>query len=211
MARDRVYINSNYWSEIDEMKDRDILGFSLVENKDSFLLAVAMGGESPEAVKSKDGWFLMKNLKTTDKALLAAVLLGAGFGRCICRPFRLLRQKILKKIAHTFRGVAHSVQIRLNLVLQVTVAGLPVDRILLCSGQLLFELTVFHVHHKTVGGLAFQLGKFFFGQRIVAKQGLFAQSGNILCMDKSVFGKSGLFLNSGKRLLLLVGLGGQGI
>ena len=37
MARDRVYINSNYRSEIDEMKDRDILGFSMVENKDSFL------------------------------------------------------------------------------------------------------------------------------------------------------------------------------
>lgn len=65
-------------SEIDEMKDRDILGFSMVENKDSFLLAVAMGVDSPEAVKSKDGWFLMKNLKTTDKALLAAVLLGTA-------------------------------------------------------------------------------------------------------------------------------------
>lgn len=65
-------------SEIDEMKDRDILGFSMVENKDSFLLAVAMGVDSPEAVKSKDGWFLMKNLKTTDKALLVAVLLGTA-------------------------------------------------------------------------------------------------------------------------------------
>ena len=107
----------------------------------------------------------------------------ASFGRCICCPFRFLCQKILKKIAYTLRGVAHSVQIRLNFDPQVTVAGLPVDRILLCSGLLLFELTDFHVHHKTVGGLAFQLGKFFFGQRIVAKQGLFAQSGNILCMD----------------------------
>ena len=121
--------------------------------------------------------------------------------------------------------MAHSVQIRLNLVLQVTVAGLLVDRILLCSGQLLFELTVFHIHHIAMVCLFFQLGEFFFGQRIVAKQGLFAQIGNILCMDKSVLGKSGLFLNSskllfffgkngvglGKRLLLLVGLGGQGI
>ena len=78
MARDRVYINSNYRSEIDEMKGSDILGFSMVENKDSFLLAVAMGVDSPETVKSKDGWFLMKNLKTTDKALLAAVLLGTA-------------------------------------------------------------------------------------------------------------------------------------
>lgn len=41
-------------------------------------LLLLWGGESPEAVKSKDGWFLMKNLKTTDKALLAAVLLGAA-------------------------------------------------------------------------------------------------------------------------------------
>ena len=78
MARDRVFINSNYRSEIEEMKDRDILGFSMVENKDSFLLAVALGLDSPEAVKSRDGWFLMKNLKTSDKALLAAVLLGTA-------------------------------------------------------------------------------------------------------------------------------------
>lgn len=78
MARDRVFINSNYRSEIEEMKDRDILGFSMVENKDSFLLAVALGLDSPEIVKSRDGWFLMKNLKTSDKALLAAVLLGTA-------------------------------------------------------------------------------------------------------------------------------------
>ena len=51
-----------------------------------------------------------------------------------------------------------------------------------------------------MGGLAFQLGKFFFGQRIVAQQGLFAKTGNILCMDKGVLGESGLFLNSGKFL-----------
>lgn len=76
MARDRIYINSNFRPEIEEMKEEDLLGFSMVENKDSFLLAVAMGIDSPEAVKSKDGWFLLKNLKTTDKALLAAVLLG---------------------------------------------------------------------------------------------------------------------------------------
>lgn len=78
MARDRVFINSNFRSEIDEMKENDILGFSMVENKESFLLAVAMGVDAPEVVKSRDGWFLMKNLKTTDKALLASVLLGTA-------------------------------------------------------------------------------------------------------------------------------------
>ena len=77
MARDRVFINSRYRSEIEEMKEKDLLGFRMVENKDSFLLAVAMGLDLPETPKSKDGWFLMKNLKTTDKALFASVLLGA--------------------------------------------------------------------------------------------------------------------------------------
>ena len=41
MARDRVYINAKYRSEIDEMKESDILGFGMVENKDSFLLAAS--------------------------------------------------------------------------------------------------------------------------------------------------------------------------
>lgn len=76
MARDRVFINRNYRPDIDDMKSKDLLGFSLVENKESFLLAVALGIDSPETVKERDGWFLMKNLKTADKALLAAVLLG---------------------------------------------------------------------------------------------------------------------------------------
>lgn len=78
MARDRVYINSGYRNDIEEMKDTDLLGFKLVENKESFMLAVALGLDSPEPVKNRDGWFLMKNLKTTDKALLAAVLLGTA-------------------------------------------------------------------------------------------------------------------------------------
>ena len=76
-----------------------------------------------------------------------------------------------------------------------------------------------------MGGLAFQLGKFFFGQRIVAQQGLFAQTANILCMNKGVLGKGGFFLNSsklpfffgkngvglGKRLFLLADLRGQAV
>lgn len=78
MARDRVFINSGFRADVDAMKENDILGFSMVENKDSFLLAVALGVDAPEQVKGKDGWFLMKNLKTADKALLAAVLLGTA-------------------------------------------------------------------------------------------------------------------------------------
>ena len=118
-----------------------------------------------------------------------------------------------------------SIQIGFHVVPQVVVLVAPTNGLLLGGGKFFFQAAVLHVHHIAVVGLLFQLGKFFFDQRIVAKQGLFAQSGNILCMDKSVFGKSGLFLNSGKlpfffgkngvglgkRLLLLVGLGGQGV
>ncbi len=78
MARDRVYINSDYRKMIDAMKDTDILGFNMVENKDSFMLAVALGVDNPIPVQNKDGWFLTKNLRTADKALLAAVLLGTA-------------------------------------------------------------------------------------------------------------------------------------
>lgn len=113
MARDRVFINSSYRSDIDEMKADDLLGFGLVENKESFMLAVALGIDAPESTKSRDGWFLMKNLKTTDKALLASVLLGNANSdneideysdldksldlceQCAERGFRELRKKVI--------------------------------------------------------------------------------------------------------------------
>lgn len=76
MARDRIYINSSYRAVIDDLKNNKILGFEDVENKDSFLLAVALGVDSPEDVKNKDGWVRTSYLKTTDKALMASVLLG---------------------------------------------------------------------------------------------------------------------------------------
>lgn len=78
MARDRVYINSNYRSLIEEMKNSDLLGFGLVETKEIFMLAVALGLDDPEEVKHKDGYFLTKYLKTADRAMVAAVLLGTA-------------------------------------------------------------------------------------------------------------------------------------
>ena len=134
-------------------------------------------------------------------------------------------KNLFQKAAHQFRRTVERVQRVLHFIPEFMILLTPMSSFLLGGGKFFFQAAVLHVHHKTVSGLAFQLGKFFFGQRIVAKQGLFAKSGNILCMDKSVFGKSGLFLNSGKlpfffgkngvglgkRLLLLVGLGGQGV
>ena len=74
-------------------------------------------------------------------------------------------------------------------------------------------------------GLLFQLGKFFFGQRVVAEEGALTNIIQIARMNKGFFGERGLFLDSGKfllllgedltgfskRLCLLVGLGGQGV
>ena len=79
MARDRAFINSEHRTFLEEMKKKDILGFgeSIIDTKDVFLLAVALGVNSPaESFKSRDGYFRLQYLKTADKALLGSVLLG---------------------------------------------------------------------------------------------------------------------------------------
>ena len=76
MARDRVYTSSQYRTTVDELKKQDVLGLGIVENKDAFLLAVALGLDNPQQLKNKIGLFLNTALKTTDKALIASVLLG---------------------------------------------------------------------------------------------------------------------------------------
>lgn len=78
MPRDRVYIRGSYRSEIDIIKEKDILGLKTVDNKDTFMLAVAMGLDNPKDVKVKDGWYRTETLRTTDKALIASVLLGTA-------------------------------------------------------------------------------------------------------------------------------------
>ena len=74
-------------------------------------------------------------------------------------------------------------------------------------------------------GLFFQLGKFFFGQRVVTEKGALADIIQIARMNEGFFRERGLFLNSGKflllfgegltglskRLCLLVDLRGQGV
>ena len=79
--------------------------------------------------------------------------------------------------------------------------------------------------HIAVVGLLFQLGKFFFGQRVVTEKGALADIIQIARMNEGFFRERGLFLHSGKflllfgegltgfgkRLRLLVGLGGQAV
>lgn len=76
MARDRVYTSSQYREVIDGLKKNDVLGLNIVEGKDIFMLAVALGLDNPTQLKNKIGLFLNTALKTADKALMASVLLG---------------------------------------------------------------------------------------------------------------------------------------
>ena len=76
MARDRIFTSSQYRTTIDELKKNDVLGLNIVEGKDIFMLAVAMGLNDPAPLKNRIGLFLNTALKTADKALMASVLLG---------------------------------------------------------------------------------------------------------------------------------------
>ena len=82
---------------------------------------------------------------------------------------------------------------------------------LLGGGKFFFQAAVLHVHHIAVVGLFFQFGEFFFGQRVVAEEGALADIIQITRMNEGFFRERGLFLHSGKFLLLfgegLVGLG----
>lgn len=76
MARDRVYVSDAFKKTTDELKDQDVLGLSMAEGKEVFMLAVALGLDKPTVLIKRQGMFLNTALKTADKALIASVLLG---------------------------------------------------------------------------------------------------------------------------------------
>lgn len=76
---DIIYINEQYRSFIDELSANDVLGFKLLDNKESFMLAVALGINQPtECKKKRFGWTRKSYIKTADKAMWASVLLGTA-------------------------------------------------------------------------------------------------------------------------------------
>ena len=78
-AGDIIYINEKYRSFIDELKANDVLGFKLLDNKESFMLAVALGVNQPtECKKKRFGWTRKSYIKSADKAMWASVLLGTA-------------------------------------------------------------------------------------------------------------------------------------
>ena len=78
MARDRIYINSIYRDGLlDELDKKNVLGFHLIGKKDIFLIAVALGLDTPKKIQGKkDGYFLLEYLKMSDKAFFGAIKLG---------------------------------------------------------------------------------------------------------------------------------------
>ena len=76
MARDRVYVSDAFKKTTDKLKDQDVLGLSMAEGKEVFMLAVALGLDKPTVLIKRQGLFLNTALKTADKALIASVLLG---------------------------------------------------------------------------------------------------------------------------------------
>jgi len=76
MAKDRLYVSPEYKSVIDGLKEKDVLDFRITENKEIFMMAVALGLSDPKPLKKRDGLSLYTALKTADKSLIASVLLG---------------------------------------------------------------------------------------------------------------------------------------
>lgn len=76
--RDRIFINSSLRDGLlHECNENNTLGMHMMDAKDIFLLATALGLDSPEEMKGKkDGYFLLKNIKSYDLALFASILLG---------------------------------------------------------------------------------------------------------------------------------------
>ena len=76
--RDRIFINGSLRDGLlRECDEKNVLGMHMMETKDIFLLAVALGLNAPEEMRGKkDGYFLLKNVKAYDLALFASILLG---------------------------------------------------------------------------------------------------------------------------------------
>lgn len=76
--RDRLFINLSYRDPmLSEWDAKNILGMHMLETKDIFLLATALGLDDPKDIQGKkDGYVRLSYIKTNHKALMASILLG---------------------------------------------------------------------------------------------------------------------------------------
>ena len=76
--RDRLNINLKYRDSVIKFCiENKLLGIHMLDTKDIFLLAVALGLNDPKEIQGKkDGYVRASYIKTYDKALLSSILLG---------------------------------------------------------------------------------------------------------------------------------------
>lgn len=74
--RDRININKNYRPFLDEMDSNNTLGFHLISKKDIFIIATSLGLQNPKSLGPKDGYFLLKDVKSFDRVYFASINLG---------------------------------------------------------------------------------------------------------------------------------------
>ena len=78
MEKYRIFTSKQYRAVVDDMKKTNILGMNCIENKDIFMLMVALGLEKPTQLKNREAMINNTALGTSDKALIASVLLGTA-------------------------------------------------------------------------------------------------------------------------------------
>lgn len=113
--KDRASFEKANREFLEMMKERQLLGMgTAVTNKDAFILAAALGVNHPEEMQgSKEGLFLYKDLKTRDRAMIEAALIGSLVSdedideasefsvccdyceKCASTGFRVLKEKVL--------------------------------------------------------------------------------------------------------------------
>ena len=76
--RDRLFINLKYRDGmLKKWDEENILGIHMLETKDVFLLATALGLDEPKDIEGKkDGYVRLSYIKTYQKSLIASILLG---------------------------------------------------------------------------------------------------------------------------------------
>ena len=76
--RDRLFINLKYRDGmLKKWDEENILGMHMLETKDVFLLAAALGLNEPrDSEGKKDGYVRLSYIKTYQKSLIASILLG---------------------------------------------------------------------------------------------------------------------------------------
>ena len=74
-TKDRIYINQDYRILIDQLKEKNILGFNDIENKDVFTFVAALGFDNPQITSKRYGFVRTAYLYPMDEAIISTLKL----------------------------------------------------------------------------------------------------------------------------------------